>query len=239
MELLQQETPIRGTTTRPAAGRRGWRRWLDRGARSGWVAVALLLVLLFVLMGGTLLSRAWPILSHTPLLDLLGSIVWQPMRGQFGLAPFLVGSAVVTLVSMAVAVPLALLSALYLAEYTSGRARLLIKPVIDLLAGIPPVVYGLWGVLVIVPFVRESLAPWLDSRLGDSIPWLANRNPSGYSLAAAGLVLSVMVFPLIVSITEEVLRSVPRDLREAVAALGATRWEVTSMVLRGPHARAC
>lgn len=186
---------------------------------------------LLIAIGGVLLLRALPILHNTSLSELLFSTTWQPMRGSFGLAPFLVGTVAVTMVAMLIAVPLAILSGIYLAEYMSSRARLSFKPVTDLLAGIPPVVYGLWGVLVIVPFVRNQLAPWADRSLGGQFSFFANSNPSGYSIAAAGLVLSLMVYPIIVTITEEVLRAVPRELREALYALGATRWEVTKVTL--------
>lgn len=208
-----------------------WRRWYDQWGHGLMGGMARMVILLSIIIGVTLLIRAWPLLSTYPLHELLLSMTWQPMRGHFGLAPFIVGSALVTLVAMLVAVPLAILTGVYLAEYTTTRARLLFKPIIDLLAGIPPVVYGLWGILVIVPFIRDHVAPWADLTFGTTLPFLANRNPSGYGLLSAGLVLGMMVFPLIVAITEEVLRAVPRELREALHALGATRWETTRLVL--------
>lgn len=203
----------------------------DLAGRAAMAGAAVTVVVLLLLIGAALLNRAWPILSRGDLVAMLGGAVWQPMRGLFGFLPFIVGSALVTLVAMTVAVPPAVLSGVYLAEYASMRARNLLKPVIDLLAGVPPVIYGLWGVLVIVPFVRDTLAPWADANFGAAVPWLRNTNPSGYGLLAAGLVLGAMVFPMIVSVVDEVLRAAPAGLREALHALGATRWEVTRVVL--------
>ncbi|PDW04483.1 phosphate ABC transporter permease subunit PstC [Candidatus Viridilinea mediisalina] len=207
------------------------RRWQDRIGQAIMGALAWSLLGLLLAIGGVLLLRALPILERASVPELLFSTTWQPMRGLFGMAPFIVGTIAVTLVAMLVAVPLAILSGIYLAEYMTSRARLFFKPVTDLLAGIPPVVYGLWGVLVVVPFVRNELAPWADRNLAAYCSCFANTNPSGYSIAAAGLVLSLMVYPIIVTITEEVLRAVPRELREALFALGATRWEVTKVTL--------
>ncbi|NTW97889.1 MAG: phosphate ABC transporter permease subunit PstC [Oscillochloris sp.] len=188
-------------------------------------------VLLLLLIGATLLLRAWPILRQGGLGAMLGGALWQPSRGHFGFLPFIIGSTLVTLLAMLVAVPPAVLSGVYLAEYAGRRARGLLKPVVDLLAGVPPVVYGLWGILVIVPFVRDHLAPMVDATFGPALPWLRNSNPSGYGLLTAGLVLGAMVFPLIVAVVDEVLRAAPAGLREALYALGATRWEVARHLL--------
>jgi len=103
---------------------------------------------------------------------------------------------------------------------------------LDLLVGIPSVVYGLWGVLFIVPLVRDTIGPWSERTLGKFIPWFSRSNPSGYGLLAAGFVLGVMVFPLVVAVSEEVMRAAPRETREAALCLGATRWEATKLIVR-------
>jgi phosphate transport system permease protein len=141
------------------------------------------------------------------------------------------GTLWVTGAAMAIAVPPSLLTAIYLAEYASPKTRALAKPLIDLLAGIPSVVYGVWGVLTVVPLI-ERIAPTLDRWLG-YIPLFRVDNPTGYSVLAGGLVLAVMVFPVIIAVAEEVIRAVPQGLREASLALGATRWQtVKHVVLR-------
>ncbi|MBN1666351.1 MAG: phosphate ABC transporter permease subunit PstC, partial [Anaerolineales bacterium] len=128
--------------------------------------------------------------------------------------------------------PPSLLTAIYLAEYGRPRLRQLVLPLIDLLAGIPSVVYGVWGMLTVVPAVEKVLAPWANRWLG-VWPLFQNRNPTGFGILAGGIVLAVMVFPIIISVAEQVIRAVPQGLREASLALGATRWQtVQHVVLR-------
>jgi phosphate transport system permease protein len=176
--------------------------------------------------------RSLPILAAFPLTTLLSGQKWLPTQQLFGLAPFLIGSVAVTALAMLLAVPPALLSGIYLAEFTTTRTRNILQPLLDLLVGIPSVVYGLWGVLFIVPLIRDHIAPWGDRVLGQWNPLFARTNPSGYSLLAAGMVLAIMVFPFIVAITDEVLRTVPGAMRESLLALGATRWETTKTLVR-------
>jgi len=173
---------------------------------------------LTVLIAVGLLLKSMPILRTQSLGKLLLSSTWKPLQSQFGLLPFLSGTIATTVLAMLLAVPVCLLSAVYLAEYARSRVRNWIAPVIDLLAGIPSVVYGLWGVLVIVPAVRV-----LGKALGYST--------TGYSLLAGATILGIMVAPIIISICTEVLRAVPTEARETALALGLTRWEVTRHVV--------
>ena len=179
-----------------------------------------------------LLYRTWPLLRTYSLSEMLTTTAWHPMREQFGFATFIAGSIAVTLVAVLFAVLPAILSGIYLAEYMSTRARSIFKPTLDLLVGIPSVVYGLWGVLFIVPLVRDYIGPWSDQTLGQLLPFFRQTNPSGYGLLAAGFVLGVMVFPLVVAVTEEVMRTTPSEMREAMLCLGATRWEATKLIVR-------
>lgn len=190
------------------------------------------IVLLLVTVAGTLLVRALPIITQVGLLNLLRDATWRPMDGAFGLAPFVAGSVTVTCVAMAMAVVPAILTGVYMAEYMSTRVRAWLKPLIDLLVGIPSVVYGLWGILFIVPLIRDQIGPAMDGTVGQLLPIFRQANPSGYGVLAGGFVLAVMAFPLIVAVTEEVLRSVPQQMRETLLALGATRWETTKCVVR-------
>jgi phosphate transport system permease protein len=180
------------------------------------VFCALLLVLIVV----GLLQRSWGILSVQPLNRLLFSSGWSP-PGEFGMSAFILGTVWVTSVAMLIAVPLSVLTAIYLAEYAPGTIRGLIKPLLDLLAGIPSVVYGLFGLLVIVPLVRE-----VATALGVA--------SNGYNVLSGAIVLAIMVFPITISISEEVIRTVPLGMREASMALGATKWQATKLIiLRG------
>lgn len=191
-------------------------------------AVLLLVPLITVI----LLIRAWPILISKPIGELIFSTTWHPMKEEFGFYSFIMGTLWVTGMAMIIAVPPSLLTAIFLAEYAPTRTRSLVKSFIDILAGIPSVVFGIWGVIVIVPFVRDVLAPILDRWLG-FIPLFQNNNPTGYGLLAGGLVLAVMVFPIIISLADEVISAVPQGLREASLTLGATRWQmIRSVVFR-------
>ncbi len=174
---------------------------------------------LLIVMVLTLIQKSGQILSTRPLADLLFSSSWQPFAGNFGFLPFIMGTIWVTALAMLAAVPISLLSAIYLSEYAHARVRDIIQPVIDLLAGIPSVVYGLFGILLVVPLIKYSVAP------------LFGITSSGYCVLAGGLVLAIMVFPILISISYEVFRTVPLEMREASLGLGATRWETVKHVV--------
>ncbi len=183
------------------------------------------------LMGFGLLWRSWPILATHDLGELLLSTEWQPAKGNFGLGAFLAGTLWVTAIAMVLAVPLSILTAIYLEEYAPKRLRVVARPVVDVLAGISPVVYGVWGILAIVPLVRDKLMPFFQ----DHFPYFPfkSENYTGFSALSGGIVLAVMIAPLIIAITQEVIRTVPIEVREASLAVGATRWEtVKHAVLR-------
>jgi phosphate transport system permease protein len=165
-----------------------------------------------------LLIKAKPILTKTSFAELLFSSSWHPMKGAFGLFPFIVGTVEVTLMAMLISIPVCLLCAIYLSEYVNRRFREFARLIIDILAGIPSVVYGLCGVMVIVPF-----AGMIGEFMGIQT--------TGYSLLAGGLILAVMVTPFVISISVEVLRMVPVQVRECAFALGATKWESVKYVV--------
>ncbi len=204
----------------------------DRLARRLMGLLTLAVVLLVPLIAVALFLRARPILAAKPLGELLFSTTWRPMKGAFGFYPFIMGTLWVTAVAMIIAVPPSLLTAIYLAEYAPPRLRAVVNPLIDLLAGIPSVVYGVWGTLTIVPFVGKHMAPALNRWLG-ALPLFRNDNPTGYGVLAGGIILAVMVFPIIIAVAQDVIHAVPQGLREASLALGATRWQtVRTVVLR-------
>jgi phosphate transport system permease protein len=177
--------------------------------------------LLVFLMAVGLYYRSRPILAVKSLGELLFSTSWHPLKGEFGFLPFIMGSLWVTGLAVAIAVPPCLLTAIYLSEYASKYVREWTKPLIDLLAGIPSVIYGVWGILVIVPLIKDHIAP------------LFGAFSSGYSVLAGGIVLAIMVFPVIIHVSAEVFRSVPYGVREASLSLGATKWQtIKHVVLR-------
>jgi phosphate transport system permease protein len=168
---------------------------------------------------------------------LLIGQVWKPLQGEFGFYPFITGTIWVTTVAMVLAVPPCLLTAIYLAEYARPAVRTVAKPLLDLLAAIPSVVYGVWGVVVIVPWVGKSISPYLGRWLGGTIPIFATQNPTGFSVLAGGIVLAVMVAPFIIAVTYEVMLTIPDGIREASLAVGATRWQTIKYAVL-PRSRA-
>lgn len=232
MEITRDSIALPRPRLRGAGPRRAsWRRLKDSAAGGLLALLAGLVGLTVAAIAVLLAQRSWPLVEQVGAVPLLAGQVWQPHKALFGFAPFLAGSAAVTVVAMALAVAPAVLAGVYLAEFTAARTRGWLRPLLDVLVGIPSVVYGLWGVLVLVPLVRD-LAPLADRTLGRALPLFAAQNTSGYSVLASGAVLAVMVFPLIVSVVDEVLRSVPREMREALLSLGATRWETAKCVVR-------
>jgi phosphate transport system permease protein len=175
--------------------------------------------LIVFLMAIGLYQRSRPILAIKSLSELLFSTSWHPLRKEFGFFPFIMGSLWVTGVAVVIAIPLCLLTAIFLSEYAPRYVREWTKPLIDLLAGIPSVVYGVWGVLVIVPLIKNHIAPFFGAF------------SSGYSVLAGGIVLAIMVFPIIIHVSLEVLRAVPYEIREASLSLGATKWQTIKHVV--------
>jgi phosphate transport system permease protein len=175
--------------------------------------------LLVFLMAFGLYQRSRPILMLKPLTELLFSTSWHPLRSEFGFFPFLMGTLWVTGVAAVIAIPLCLLTAIYLSEYAHRSIREWTKPFIDLLAGIPSVVYGIWGVLMIVPLIKEYIAP------------LFGTFSTGYSVLAGGIVLAIMIFPIIIHVCLEIFSSIPYELRDASLAVGATKWQTVKHVV--------
>jgi phosphate transport system permease protein len=177
---------------------------------------------------------ARPLAGRVGLIAFLTGSDWDPVQDSFGALPFLYGTVVTSLVAVVVVVPISIGLALFLVEMAPARARKIVSFLIDLLAAIPSVVYGLWGLIVLVPLLREHVQPALGKALG-VLP-LFRGPPLGLGYLAAGLLLSIMILPTISSVTIDVLRTVPQQLREGALALGATRWEAIRMTVL-PFAR--
>jgi phosphate transport system permease protein len=166
--------------------------------------------------------------------DFLTSSAWDPVAQQFGAVPLIFGTLVSSLLALVIAVPLSLGVAIFLTEFAPQRIRQPIAFLIELLAAIPSVVYGLWGIFFLIPLLRESVFPLLRDWLG-FLPFF--QGPIyGQSMLAAAIILAIMVMPYIMSVSREVLLAVPASQREAAQALGATRWEavITAVV---PYAK--
>lgn len=167
----------------------------------------------------------WPALSKFGL-GFLTSSAWDPVNGRFGAGPAIFGTIVTSLLALVIATPLALGVSVFLSEYAPLWLRQPVAFLVDLLAAIPSVVYGLWGIFVLIPVLRNDVIPFLRDTLHLGVIPLFSGPSWGNSVFAAGVILAVMVLPYISSVSREVLMAVPRSQREAALALGATRWEM-------------
>ncbi len=223
------------TTTVPSAGPvAGSRSFLSRLREGDEIArmitflfaasvVLITLLLVFELWQGSVLPR------HKFGFNFFRTSVWDPIFDHFGALPFIYGTLVTAAVSLILAVPLGIGAAIFLAELAPARVSDTLEFFIDLLAAIPSVIYGLLGIFIVVPLMRQYIQPALKNSLG-FLP-LFQGPAYGVGFLTAGIVLAIMVIPYIISVSREVLMSVPRDQREAALSLGSTRWESTWKVV--------
>jgi phosphate transport system permease protein len=224
------------TTSSLAAASRsllGGARSPDRIFRAALTTAALAVPLLLGLLVYELWAGAELAIARFGL-GFVTSNVWDPVAEEFGAMPLIFGTLISSLLALLIAVPLSLGVAVYLTEFAPKAIRQPVAFLIGLLAAIPSVVYGLWGIFVLVPLLRKTVFPFLRDTLG-FLP-LFQGAIYGPSMLAAGIILAIMVMPYVMSVSREVLLAVPNSQREAALALGATRWEaVTSAVI--PYAR--
>lgn len=185
---------------------------IDRSTRTLFLICALLSLVILAAIVVFTLKEALPALRHVGLWHFISGTVWRTTQGEFGILPMIVGSIVVTAGALILAVPLGVGCAILLAEVAPQRVRQFLRPAVELLVGIPSVVYGLVGMVIVVPLIRHIQG-------------------SGYSVAAGITVLAVMILPTIVSISEDSIRAVPKSYREGALALGATHWQTIWRVL--------
>ena len=190
-----------------------------------------------LIMVGLIVLELW--LNSQPTVKAFGlgfltSSRWNPNGDQFGALPFVYGTCVTSLLALLLAVPLGVAASVFLAEMAPARISSILTFLIELLAAVPSVIYGLLGIFVLLPLIREYLVPLLRGTLG-FLPFFQGEF-YGVSLLSAGLVLAVMVVPFIISVSREVLLAVPRDQREASLALGSTNWETIWQIVL-PSAR--
>ncbi len=155
--------------------------------------------------------------------------VWDPVVEQYGALSFIYGSVISSLLALLISVPISLGIALFLSEFASKKLKEFLSIIMSLLAGIPSVIYGLWGIFVLAPILRNYIEPFLQKIFGFLI--FFQGEPYGLDMLAAGIILSIMITPTISSISKDVFESVPRNLREAGLALGATKWEMIKIAV--------
>ena len=204
-----------------------------------WAVLLTVLGVAVLAVAGVIIVELWRlssgVLARTGLISFVLESEWDVVRDLYGALPFVYGTLITSCLALVLALPVSVGLALFLTEMAPPGVRSIVSFPIALLAGIPSVVYGLWGLFVLVPLLRGQVEPWLASALG-FLPFFRGP-PIGLGYLAAGVILAIMILPTITSIAIEVLRTVPLSLREAALALGATRWEAIRIAVL-PYARA-
>jgi phosphate transport system permease protein len=195
-------------------------RYASELVRSSWMKLMLLVILLLPFaIGLSLLVKSIPFLNSDLWSNVLLSSEWVPMQGKFGLWPFIWSSILISLLGLVIMVPICLASSIYITQFAPLWISRALQTIIDILAGIPSFIFGLWGVVTIIPFIADG-----------AILFGAN-NTSGYSILAGALVVAVSVMPFVLNMLIELFRSVPIELKEAALSLGTSHWQMIKDVV--------
>ncbi len=201
--------------------------WIFRGLCLFMASVVLVLVALV----GYQLWKGAGSTFHKFGAGFLTKSNWDPNAEDFGALPFIYGTLVTSILGLLIATPLAVATAVFLTELAPNWIRQPLVFLIEMLAAIPSVILGLWAIFVLLPILNENVFPFLNDTLGNFLPFFSGVSIGGYSILAGALIISIMVLPIITSVSREILRSVPDLQREAAYGLGATRWEVTRIAV--------
>jgi phosphate transport system permease protein len=192
---------------------------------------AIIIPLLFLALVAILIKQSWPGFEKFGFKFVFGT-AWDPLHDNYGALPFIHGTLVSSFIALLIAVPLGIGCAIYLSEVSQSKFKEYIAVMVELLAAIPSVVYGLWGIFVLGPWIANFVQPFLKFLFG-FLPFFQGRF-SGPSMLTAGFILAIMILPTITAISREVFHAVPHNLRESAMALGATRWETFKLAVFGP-----
>lgn len=195
------------------------RKWRDSVGTKLMLLATLFVSSLFFLLVLLLLVKSSLVLGSSSLVDILFSPTWNPDTRNFGLAAIIIGTILVTGIALLIAIPISLLSAIYIAEYAPSKIRRILRPFLDVLAGVPSVVYGLCAFLLLVPLVKDVIAPGFGVQ------------STGLCIFTAAITLAIMVFPIIISLCVESFSAIPLALKEASLSVGATKWETVKKVV--------
>lgn len=195
------------------------RKWRDLIGTKLMLLSTLFVSSLFFFIIILLLFKSSLVLGSSSLADILFSPNWNPDTNNFGLAAIIIGTMLVTGIALLIAIPISLLTAIYIAEYAPGKIRRILRPFLDVLAGVPSVVYGLCSFLLLVPLVKNVIAPWFGVQ------------STGLCIFTAAITLAIMVFPIIISLCVESFSAIPLALKEASLSVGATKWETVKKVV--------
>lgn len=201
----------------------------DRLFRMGLRLIAALVVVLILWMMFDTFSQTISVWQAFGVIGFVTGTRWAPSFGIYGALPFIYGTILTSVIALLIAVPISVLIALLITEILPARLRSGVAVAVDLLAAIPSVVYGLWGLLVLVPFLRP-IEQFIAGTIGQYVPFLSGPTP-GPSYFAAGVIVSIMIVPIIAALSREIFAATPKLQREAVSALGGTRWDVVRNVV--------
>ena len=179
----------------------------------GLMIIAILSVIIILLIIGFILIEGMPAIEHIGFFNFLFGMEWEPKRGIYGVLPMIIGTLEMMAISLIIAIPLSVGCAIFITEYANNTMKKILKPTIQSLAGIPSVIYGFFGLVVLVPFIREHFGG------------------TGFSLIAAAIILAIMILPTIISVTEDAIMAVPGSFKEASLGLGATKWQTIYKVI--------
>ena len=221
--------PGRSISERPASSRLADPafRWLLTA-----IAVGVLVLIAFFL--GKLIDESRPVFAHTGVLSFVFGNDWAPSKNAFGAWPLVVGTLITSAIALVIGVPIAVATAVYLTELAPRRVRGPLTVMLELLAAVPSVVYGLWGVFVLIPKLKPA-EQWFNDTFS-FLPFVGG-SVAGPNYFIAGLILAIMILPIVSAISREVMATVPSEHKEAALALGATRWEMIRMAVL-PYSRA-
>ena len=197
------------------------------------LGIMVLVVAGLIVLNLALVAR--PLAKEHSIWGFITSTEWNPIEEHYGALPFLYGTLVTSAVSIVLAVPIAIGLGLFITQFAPAKLGRILTIPVELLAAIPSVVYGLWGLFIVVPWLRESIQPWLGKHFG-FLP-IFTGPPIGLGYMASGIILAVMILPTIVAVSVEVMKTTPEANREAALALGATKWESVMMAVI-PYSRA-
>jgi len=181
-------------------------------------------VIIIILIGGFIFKEGLPLINKVGLFEFLLGKEWHPTDGVFGIFPMIVGTFAVTFGALILGVPLGVATAIFLAEFAPPRVSRIVRPAVELLAGIPSVVYGLFGMVIVNQILMTIERTYLANILRPEYQ-------RGYSILSASIILAIMILPTVINISEDAIRSVPREFKEASLALGATEWQTIYKVL--------
>jgi len=209
------------------------RRVIEKIIESSLLLCALSCILTIFLIILFIITQGMPIILKEGPVDFITGTTWDPYNDIYQILPMIIGTFVVTLLSLIIAIPLGLGCAMLIAEVAPYQVRGIIRPAIETLAAIPSIIYGLFGLIVLVPFIRDYIVPFAQ----DYVAWipvvggLVGAKGNGFGVLAAGVILAVMILPTIISVSEDSLRAVPRELREGSLAIGATKWQMITGIV--------